>query len=72
MKVFVTAHPGAKEEKVEAIDDTHFRISVKEPPLKGRANEAVIKAIAGHFKVAPSRVRIVAGRASRNKMLEVL
>lgn len=72
MKVFVLAKPAAKEEKVEAIDDTHFRVWVKEPPVKGKANEAVIRAVAGYFEIAPGRVRIVAGHSSRNKMLEIL
>jgi hypothetical protein len=72
MKIFVTAKPAAKVELVEEIDDTHFRVSVKEPPRQGKANEAVIRAIANHFGVAAQRVRIVAGRASRNKMLEIV
>ena len=72
MKIFVTAKPAAKEEKVEAIDDTHFRVSVKEPPIKGRANGAIINAIATHLGISPGRVRIVAGNTSRNKMLEIL
>ncbi|PIV45904.1 hypothetical protein COS23_01900, partial [bacterium (Candidatus Moisslbacteria) CG02_land_8_20_14_3_00_36_53] len=32
MKIFVKAKPLAKESKVEKIDDTHFVVSVKEPP----------------------------------------
>ena len=38
MKIFVTVKPNAKEERVEKIDDTHFKVSVKEPPTEGRAN----------------------------------
>ena len=51
--------------------DVHFEVSVKEPPIAGRANMAIIKAVAGHFKVAPSRVRIISGFTSRQKILEI-
>ncbi|MBI2099043.1 DUF167 domain-containing protein [Candidatus Uhrbacteria bacterium] len=72
MKIFVAAKPSAKEEKVEAIDENHFRIAVKEPPSQGKANEAIIKAVARHFGISAQRVRIVAGASSRNKMLEIV
>jgi len=70
MKIFIKAKPNSKEERVEKIDEVHFEVSVKEPPIAGRANIAIIKAVAGHFKVAPSRVRIISGYTSRQKILE--
>lgn len=72
MKIFVAVKPGAKELKFEVIDENHFRIAVKEPPRQGKANAAIIKAVAAHFGVSASRIRIVAGAASRNKMLEIV
>ena len=72
MKIFVRAKPGAREERVEKFDDVHFEVSVKEPPVKGLANQAIIKAIAGYFGIAPSRVRILAGFTSRQKILEII
>jgi len=38
----------------------------------GKANQAIIKALAGHLGVAPSRLRIVAGHTGRHKMVEIL
>lgn len=72
MKIFVAAKPMAKEERVEKLDETHFVVSVKEPPIQGRANQAIIKALACFLDVAPSRLRIVAGYTSRQKIIEVL
>lgn len=72
MKIFVKAKPGAKEELVERVDENNFNVSVHAPPVKGLANEAIVKAIAGYFKVAPARVRIVAGFTSRQKILEII
>lgn len=71
MRILVKAKPGAKRESVEKIDEAHFTVAVKEPPIRGRANEAIIKALAGYFAVAPERVRIVSGHTSRQKVVEV-
>ena len=72
MKIFVKAHPGAREAHVDKIDETHFEVSVKEPPIQGRANEAIVRALAKHFNVAPSQVRIVSGYTSRQKVIEII
>jgi len=70
MKIFVQAKPSAQEECVEKVDSTHFKVSVKEPPRRGGANYAIARALAEHFGVAPARIRLVAGFASREKIFE--
>lgn len=72
MKITVKAKPNSHEEKVEKISDTEFIVSVKEPPVHGLANKAIIRALANYFGVAPSRIRIVSGWTSRQKILEIL
>jgi uncharacterized protein (TIGR00251 family) len=71
MKISVKAKPAAKEEKVEQIDDVNFTVSVKEPPVQGRANAAIAKALAQHFKVSNSQVKLVSGFASKQKIFEI-
>lgn len=71
MKFLVHAQPNAKAERIERIDDGSFLVAVKEPPVKGRANLAIAKALAGFFGVAPSRVRLKSGFSSRNKTFEI-
>ncbi|MEK7208582.1 MAG: DUF167 domain-containing protein [Patescibacteria group bacterium] len=72
MKIFVTAKPGARRERVEKLDDTHFLVAVKEPPIEGRANRVVIAALAAELQVSPSRLVLVSGHGSRRKVIEVL
>ena len=72
MNIYVKARPDAKEEKIERIDDSNYIVSVKEPPIKGKANEAIRNALAVYFKVGSSQVKIVSGYASRNKTIEIL
>ncbi len=82
MKIFVKAKPLAKEERIEKIDpptpelrragEMHFIVAVKEPPKQGRANEAIARALAEHFGVVPSAVRLVSGFSSKQKVFEIL
>jgi hypothetical protein len=72
VKIFVKTKPQAKSVGVEKIDDTHFVISVKEPPEKGKANEGVRRALADHLKTPRSSVVILAGHTARNKIVEIV
>ena len=72
MKISVKAKPNAKEENVEKIDDLNYIVSVKEPPIKGKANEAIRNALAVYFKTSSSRVKIASGYNSRNKIIEII
>ena len=71
MRIFVKAKPNSKEEKVEQIDENNYVVSVKEPPVKGKANEAIRNALAIYFKTASSKVKIISGYNSRNKIIEI-
>jgi len=71
MKIFVKVKPKAKEEKVEKIDDINFKVFVKQLPEKGRANRAVIKALANYFNTSQSNIQISSGSASRMKVIEI-
>ena len=72
MKIFVKAKPGAREEKVEKIGETDFVVAVKEPPIGGRANSAIIKALAKYFGVATWQVEIKSGLSSKQKVVEII
>ena len=71
MKIFVKAKPSSKEAKVEKLDNEHFIISIKEPPVKGMANAAIIEILAEYFKVSFSQIKIISGYTSRNKIIEI-
>jgi len=71
MKIFVKAKPRAKNEKIEKIGEDCFKVSVKEPPEEGKANQAIVKAIAEYFKVNQSTIKLVSGFSSKNKIFEI-
>jgi len=71
MKIHVTAKPAAKENKIEEVGESEFRIFVTEPPIQGRANGAIIELLADHFGVSKSEVRLTSGFKSRQKIFEI-
>lgn len=72
MKITVRVKPNARVERVEKLDEHRYTVSVKAPPVEGRANEAVIAALAAHFGIAKRRIRLVSGRVGRQKVFEVV
>lgn len=71
MKFFVTVKARAKVTKVERLDPQHFKVSVKEPPIEGKANEAVLRALAEYFNVSFSQMKLVSGQTSKYKVIEL-
>ena len=53
------------------IDDKNFIVEVKEAPINGKANIALVKTLAKYFNIPSSAVRIVSGHASKQKIIEI-
>ena len=51
--------------------DSEANVWVKEPPKKGRATKAVIKAVAEYLNISKSMVNIISGAFSRQKVIEI-
>ncbi len=71
MRVTVKVVPRARRAAVEPLADGGFRVAVTAPAHEGRANEAVVDALAAYFGVPRSKVRIVLGRTARRKVVEI-
>lgn len=71
MKVFVKVKTGAKKETVKQIDSNNFVVAVSARPEKGKANEAVLRALSEHLKIHFWRFGIVSGYTSKEKIVEI-
>jgi uncharacterized protein YggU (UPF0235/DUF167 family) len=82
MRIQVRARTRAKVLKVEEmvqpslplfgiLGDPVYRVSVPEPPVDGRANEAIARALAAYFSVAKSTIVLVSGHTSKKKVFEI-
>jgi len=52
-------------------DSGSIKVYVSKPPADGLANEAVIKLLSDYLKVPKSRLSIVSGLKSRNKVVQI-
>ena len=65
----VKVFPRSREQKIQKIREGEYTVRVLSPPSEGKANKEVIAVIASHFHLPPSRVRIVKGKKSRQKII---
>ena len=63
--------PRARVNSITRDADGNFRVHTTTAPTDGRANDAVVRALADFLGVPKSRVRIIRGQTSHNKVIEV-
>ena len=71
MKLTVRVKTRAKKEFVKKVGENEFEVAVSEAPEKGRANKAVIKALANYFDLPQIDIEIRGGRTSNNKTIKI-
>jgi len=71
MKITVRVKPGSSRKGVEE-KDSFYKISIHSRPHDGEANEELIEIISDYFKVPKTRIKIVSGLKSRNKIIEII
>lgn len=71
MKYFVKVTPRAKQTRVEQTSPNTLHVWVHEPPVGGRANDAVRELLADYFGKPRWQVVITAGHTSKAKTVEI-
>ena len=67
----VRVQPRASRSEIEGVHGDALRVRLSAPPVDGAANEALVELLAKALGVAKGAVRVVAGVASRSKVIEV-
>lgn len=65
----VNVQPRARQQKVQKVGEREYTVRVLSPPSEGKANKEVIAVLASHFHLPPSRVKILRGKKSRQKII---
>jgi uncharacterized protein len=60
--------PGAKQDTLIGAYGGKLRMTVVAPAERGKANDAVARVLAGALNLATSRVRLISGFTSQDKM----
>lgn len=62
----------AKQEKLEEIGENLLKVHLKEKAEKGKANKALIEFLADELDIPKSKVTILNGHSSNEKLVEII
>ena len=71
MRIDVFATPNASRTKVGGVHEGALKVRVVAVPENGRANHAIVLALAKALGVRKSQVRLVGGATNRRKTFEI-
>ena len=63
--------PRAKENEMVGVEGGVLRVRIAAPPVKGKANEALVESLAQALGVRKRQVEIVRGQRARDKIIRV-
>lgn len=68
----VKVNPRAQcTEIFDILEDGTYKIRINEPPDKGKANKALVKYLSKILSIPKSRIKIISGERSREKILKI-
>lgn len=67
----IRVQPKASADRIVGEHAGSLKVAVTAPPEGGKANDAVIKLLAGKLKVSKSSIRIISGHTSRRKIVHI-
>jgi len=68
MRINIKVKPNSKEKKLIKISDKEYQANLKSAPEKNKANLELLKTLTKHFK---KKVKIIKGKTSKNKVVEI-
>ncbi|MEA2033335.1 MAG: DUF167 domain-containing protein [Euryarchaeota archaeon] len=71
VRVNVKVVPNSKKAKVEQTEGGILRVNIDAPAKEGKANKRLVEILAKYFSKPKSSIRIVKGRTSKNKVIEI-
>ena len=71
VRIAVQITPNAKKTEVIGVLDDALKLKLQAQPIEGKANEALVKFLAGALSVSKSAVTITHGLTNKRKLIEV-
>ncbi len=63
----VRAHPKAKKNNITGVHNGRLKVSVTQPPERGRANDAIIQVLARSLDLNRNQINLNSGATSQQK-----
>ena len=70
-RIAVRVQPRARRDEIVGERDGALVIRVKAPQVENKANDAVRKLLARRLAISPSRISVVHGASSRDKLIAI-
>jgi uncharacterized protein (TIGR00251 family) len=67
----VRIQPRASKNEIRRMENGCLKIRLSAPPVDGAANEALLRFLAELLSVSQSRIEIISGHSSRNKIVRI-
>ncbi|MBV8635726.1 MAG: DUF167 domain-containing protein [Burkholderiaceae bacterium] len=71
VRLTVLVTPNAKKSEIVGVQDGALKIKLQAQPIEGKANEALVRFLAGRLDLPRKSVELTHGASSRNKTLEI-
>ena len=68
----IKVQPRSSRAAIAGLEGDMVKVKLTAPPADGEANKQLISLLSKHLKVPKSRIRIIRGETSRNKLVEIL
>ena len=72
MVIEVLVKPNSKKGPLVTESPDGLVVYLREKPVDGAANSALVNLLAKHFKVAKTRIKIKTGSRGRKKLVEII
>ena len=63
--------PGSSKNKIIGAYNDALKITITAPPVEDKANKKCIAYLAKYFDVAKSKIEIISGKNSKNKLIKI-
>lgn len=71
VRVSLRVQPRASRSEIVGLHGAALKVRLQAPPVEGAANDALVALLADRLGVPRRSVRVVAGAASRGKVVEI-
>ena len=72
IKIWVQVHPGARRNEVQGWQDGIWQLKIAAPPVKGRANQELIKFLSDALQTGKTSLAIEKGLSSKRKLIGII
>ena len=71
VKIWVQVHPNARGNEVQGEKDGMWQLKIAAPPVRGRANQELIKFLSDVLQISKSNLEIEKGLNGRRKLIDI-